>query len=172
MAISSKTGPVRWGDNTPMPGSTERASTGPASRGPLSIRSSSIEVVNLSVPTEVRAFPLGRLEMFEVGGTELGRAVYAPGWVWSQHVAPLAGTPLCEVEHLGFVLSGRAAVKMADGTEVVLGPGDFFNIPPGHDSWVVGDEEYVSLHLAGAREYARSSPEDHGRTAAEGRNGL
>jgi quercetin dioxygenase-like cupin family protein len=109
----------------------------------------------------VRAFPFGRLELFELGGTGLGRAVYAPGWVWSQHVAPLAGTSLCQVEHRGLVLRGRAAVKMVDGTEVVLGPGDFFSIPPGHDSWVVGDEEYVSLHLAGAEKYARSSREAH-----------
>ncbi len=120
----------------------------------------------------MRVFPLGRLELFAVGGAEVGRAVYAPGWVWSQHVAPLAGTSLCQVEHLGFVLGGRAAVKMADGSEVVLGPGDFFSIPPGHDSWVVGDEEYVSLHLAGAEKYARSSREDHGGTGDEGRNSL
>ena len=65
-------------------------------------------------------------------------------------VAPIVGTRSCQVEHVGLVLSGRAAVRMDDGEERVLLPGDVFYVPPGHDSWVVGDEPYVSLHLQGA----------------------
>ncbi len=114
-----------------------------------------LEIVSLETPREVRTFPLGRFELYHLGGREFGRAVYEPGWRWSEHVGPTAGTALCEVEHLGLVLKGQAGVKMADGTEVVLHPGDFFAIPPGHDSWVVGDEKYVSLHLMGASSYAR-----------------
>jgi mannose-6-phosphate isomerase-like protein (cupin superfamily) len=78
---------------------------------------------------------------------------YEPGWKWSTHVGD-SSHPHCEVEHVGLVLSGRAAVAMKDGTYVEMAPGDLFFIPPGHDSWVVGDEPYVSLHFAGADSYA------------------
>jgi hypothetical protein len=114
----------------------------------------SLEVVNTSTPEQVSTFPYGRFELFVVGGQQIGRAVYGPGWRWSAHIGPTAGTPFCEVEHLGLVISGHAAVKMTDGTEIVLGPGDFFSIPAGHDSWVVGEEDYISLHLLGAGRYA------------------
>ncbi len=50
----------------------------------------------------------------------------------------------------------RAAVAMSCGTELTIGPGALFSIPPGHDSWVIGREEYVSLHFLGAEKYARS----------------
>ncbi|HEX2468139.1 MAG TPA: cupin domain-containing protein [Solirubrobacterales bacterium] len=82
-------------------------------------------------------------------------ATYEPGWRWTEHVGRPAGETLCQVEHLGFVVSGSAAVQMGDGTELVMRAGDFFAIPPGHDSWVTGDERYVSLHLLGAGDYAR-----------------
>jgi len=116
-----------------------------------------LQIVRLDQPDEVRTFPHGRLELYRVGGHEFGRAVYEPGWRWSEHVGPIVGTALCEVDHTGLVLSGKAAVRMADGTERVLGSGDFFAIPPGHDSWVMGDEEYTSLHLSQAGAYARSA---------------
>jgi len=107
-------------------------------------------------PDEVRQFPKGRFEIVTVNGTTIGRATYQPGWKWSVDVAPTAGTPLCEVEHLGLVLSGRAVAAYADGSIVELRPGSLFYIPPEpHDSWVVGDEPYVSLHLQGASHYAR-----------------
>ncbi|MDA8047779.1 MAG: cupin domain-containing protein [Actinomycetota bacterium] len=48
---------------------------------------------------------------------------------------------------------------MDDGTEVIIAAGDLFSIPAGHDSWVLGDEEYVSLHFLGAQDYAARSPE-------------
>ena len=91
-----------------------------------------------------------------IGGLTVGRARYEPGWKWSVHVAPTAGTPTCPVAHVGLVVSGHAKVRMdADGREVDLRAGDLFAIAPGHDSWVVGDEPYVSLHFLGADEYAR-----------------
>ncbi len=107
-------------------------------------------------PDEQRAFEHGTFDLVKIAGTTIGRASYEPGWVWSEHIGSATGASLCEVEHLGLVVSGRAAVKMADGTETVLEPGDLFHIGPGHDSWVVGDEPYVSLHLLGAGEYAAS----------------
>jgi quercetin dioxygenase-like cupin family protein len=106
-------------------------------------------------PDEVRVFEKGRLELLRLGPMVIGRATYEPGWKWSQHVGPTAGTPLCEVEHVGVVLTGRAAVRMRDGTERILEAGAAFYVPPGHDSWVVGDERYVSLHVLGADAYAQ-----------------
>lgn len=113
-----------------------------------------IVVKRLDRADEERRFEKGRFRLVTVAGAEIGRAEYEPGWRWSTHVGPLAGTATCQIEHVGLVLSGRAAVKMDDGEELVLVPGDVFYVPPGHDSWVVGDEPYVSLHLQGASGYA------------------
>jgi quercetin dioxygenase-like cupin family protein len=114
-----------------------------------------LALLNLSEPTETRSFEKGRFEVYEIGPATLGRATYQPGWRWSEHVGAATGESLCQVEHVGVVLSGQAAVKMADGTERVMRPGDLFFVAPGHDSWVVGDEPYVSLHVMGSESYAR-----------------
>lgn len=114
-----------------------------------------VEIRRFENGDEVRAFEHGSFELVTLGGMTVGRASYEPGWVWSEHVGAAAGEPFCEVEHVGLVLSGRAAVKMRDGTEHVLAPGDLFHVAPGHDSWVMGDEPYVSLHFLGATEYAK-----------------
>jgi quercetin dioxygenase-like cupin family protein len=113
-----------------------------------------IVVKRLDRPDEERTFEKGLFQTVTLGGMEVGRAAYEPGWRWSTHVGPLAGTASCEVEHVGLVLAGRVAVKMDDGEERIFGPGDAFYVPPGHDSWVVGDEPYVSLHFLGAEDYA------------------
>ena len=113
-----------------------------------------LQLIGLDSPSEVREFPKGRFEVFQVGPMTIGRASYDPGWRWSEDVGGSPGS-LCHVEHVGWVVSGRAAVRMEDGEERVMQPGDFFYVPPGHDSWVVGDEPYVSLHLMGSEDYAR-----------------
>jgi quercetin dioxygenase-like cupin family protein len=113
-----------------------------------------LELINLDNPTEVRTFEKGRFELYRVGPATLGRATYEPGWRWSEHVGSRTGEALCQVEHVGLVLRGEAVAKMDDGREVVMRAGDFFYVPPGHDSWVVGDEEYVSLHILGGESYA------------------
>src|SRR5262245_24087144 len=105
-------------------------------------------------PDEVRTFEKGKFELVRIGGMTIGRATYEPGWKWSAHVGPSLGRSRCEVEHVGLVVSGRAAAAMDDGRVVEFGAGDLFHIGPGHDSWVVGDEPYVSLHFLGAGEYA------------------
>ena len=117
----------------------------------------SLELIPLGEPAEVREFEKGRFEVYRVGPATIGRASYEPGWRWSVHVAPTAGTATCQVEHVGLVVSGQAAVLMDDGTERVMRAGDFFYVPPGHDSWVVGDEPYVSLHVLGGEDYAAPS---------------
>jgi mannose-6-phosphate isomerase-like protein (cupin superfamily) len=107
-------------------------------------------------PDEVREFPLGRLELVTVAGQTLGRATYQPGWKWSEHVGPAVGARRCSVEHLGIVLAGHATAAFDDGRVFDLTAGTVFYIPPEpHDSWVVGGEPYVSLHLLGAGRYAR-----------------
>jgi uncharacterized RmlC-like cupin family protein len=114
-----------------------------------------LTLINFDEPTETREFEKGRFETYVVGPMTLGRATYEPGWKWSEHVGAATGESLCQVEHVGLVLSGRAAVAMADGVERVMEPGDFFYVPPGHDSWVVGDEPYVSIHIVGSESYAK-----------------
>ena len=113
-----------------------------------------LTLINLSDPAETRSFEKGRFEIYRVGPMTIGRATYEPGWRWSEHVGAAAGVSSCMVEHVGFVVSGRAAVKMDDGEERVMEPGDFFYVPPGHDSWVVGNEPYISLHVMGSENYA------------------
>ena len=113
-----------------------------------------LTLISLDEPAETRTFDKGRFELYEVGPMRIGRASYEPGWRWSEHVGAACGEALCQVEHVGLVLSGRAAVRMADGTERVMGPDELFHVPPGHDSWVVGDEPYVSLHVMGSEDYA------------------
>jgi quercetin dioxygenase-like cupin family protein len=105
-------------------------------------------------PDEVRNFDKGKFELVSLGGMTIGRASYEPGWKWSEHVGKQTGANICMVEHVGMVVSGRATAAMHDGKIIEMKPGDIFYIPPGHDSWVVGNEPYVSLHFMGAGDYA------------------
>jgi hypothetical protein len=119
--------------------------------------SDQLEVVlkRFDAPDEVRDFDKGRFEIVQLGGIAIGRATYQPGWRWSQHVGPGIGASHCHVEHVGLVLSGTATAAFEDGTIVELRAGELFYIPPRpHDSWVIGDQPYVSLHFLGASHYA------------------
>jgi len=107
-------------------------------------------------PDEVRRFEKGKLEIVHIGSLVLGRATYEPGWKWSTHVGPMTGATRCSVEHVGLVLSGTATAAFDGGEIIELGEGSLFHIPAvPHDSWVVGDKPYVSLHLMGAEHYAK-----------------
>ncbi|OEJ93346.1 cupin domain-containing protein [Streptomyces thermolilacinus] len=97
----------------------------------------------------------GRLELLNTEGGPVGRAVFEPGWRWSEHVKPLAGTDSCQAAHTGYVVSGRVKIVMDDGETGEAGPGDFIMIEPGHDAWVVGDEPCVTLDWTGFGDYAR-----------------
>ena len=117
---------------------------------------SEVEVKEFSTPDELRRMQLGTFEIVNIAGVTVGRATYEPGWKWSLHVAPNVGAKLCSVEHVGLVLSGKCAVAFEDGTVNELSAGDLFHVPPiPHDSWVIGDEQYVSLHFLGADKYAK-----------------
>ena len=117
------------------------------------VNESAVAVRNFG-QAEVRSFPHGQFQLCELAGHSIGRARYQPGWKWSSDVGPLAGVGLCPDSHVGVVITGTAAVRMADGREFMLHAGDAFVIPGGHDSWVVGEEPYESIHFMGARGYA------------------
>jgi hypothetical protein len=116
-----------------------------------------IEVVlkRFDAPDERRTFEKGRFELVHLGGLTIGRATYRPGWKWSVDVGPTVGAALCPVEHVGLGLSGAATVAFGDGRVIELRAGALFHVPAvPHDSWVVGEEDYVSLHFLGAEHYA------------------
>jgi acyl-coenzyme A thioesterase PaaI-like protein len=109
------------------------------------------------VQGDVRLFSKGRFEVVQIGGLTIGRATYEPGWRWSEDIGPGIGSTRCPLEHTGFVVSGAAVVAFDDGGIVRLSAGDLFHIPAiPHDSWVLGDERYVSLHFVGAERYAEA----------------
>jgi hypothetical protein len=107
-------------------------------------------------PDEVREFPNGRAEILRIGGGEVGRYEFQPGWRWSHDVKSIAGTDSCQVPHFQYHVSGRLGVRMDDGTEVVAGPGDITSLPSGHDGWVIGDEPVVVIDWYGASSYGKA----------------
>jgi hypothetical protein len=117
-----------------------------------------LEVIlkRFDAPDETRHFERGKFEVVRIGGMTIGRATYQPGWRWSEHVGRLTGKQFCDVEHVGLVVSGTATAAMQDGKIIEMAPGTLFYIPPTpHDSWVVGDQPYVSLHFMGADHYTK-----------------
>jgi len=116
----------------------------------------SVILRRFDAPDEIREMVKGRFELIRIAGLTIGRATYEPGWRWSEHVGPSVGQTRCSVEHVGLVIKGIATAAFAVGRVFELRAGELFYIPPEpHDSWVVGDEPYVSLHFLGADHYAR-----------------
>lgn len=112
------------------------------------------EILNFSRPDEVREFPKGRVEIINVGESTFGKAVFEPGWRWSESLQPIAKTHSCEAAHINYHVSGKLMVVMDDGTEFLCKPGDVAVVPPGHDAWVVGDEPAVVIDFQGMKTYA------------------
>jgi quercetin dioxygenase-like cupin family protein len=104
---------------------------------------------------ETRTFGHGQLDLLQIGGAEIGRLTLQPGWRWSEHVRPIAGTTLCEAPHFQYHVSGTVRIEMADGTTFDARPGDVTALPQGHDAWVVGDEPVVMVDWWGASNYAK-----------------
>ena len=109
---------------------------------------------------DVRRFPHGRVDVVELDDVVVGRMTYEPGWRWSNDIQPIAGTEWCTYHHLGVSLSGRLRVETPDGIELEIGPGDVFEIPPGHDAWVIGDEPWVSVDFEAMRSFGRRGVDD------------
>lgn len=108
---------------------------------------------SFATPDQVRQFPAGRCDIVTLDEMSVGRFVFQPGWRWSKDVAPVAGTRSCQFRHLGYTISGSLEVHMDDGTTLTIGPGEAYEIPPGHDAWVVGDEAWYSVEFASAHAY-------------------
>ena len=126
------------------------------------IRTSSFEQA-----TDIRPFVggTGELAMLDLDGAAVGKATFRPGWRWSEHVKPIAGTDSCLAPHAGYVLSGHMTVRMDDGTESNLEPGQVVVIAPGHDAWVVGQEDCVMLDWQGYVDYAKPTASTRTTTA-------
>lgn len=107
-----------------------------------------LEARNLDTPDHKYSLEHGDLQVVTVAGATISRAVFRPGWRWSTDVKPGMGTESCQAGHTGVVLSGRLAVRMDDGAEAELGPGDAHVVGPGHDAWVAGDEPCVLIDVA------------------------
>ena len=107
-------------------------------------------------PDNVRKVPFGRLEIYDLGDVRWARSILEPGWRWSESIKPIARIELCEDHHVGLSVSGSCHVAMRGGAELVVGPGQFYEIPPGHDSWVIGDEPWVTVTWQPSTAYARS----------------
>lgn len=107
-------------------------------------------------PDETRTPDKTRVDVVRLGDTEVGRFTFQPGWRWAECIKPVVGGESCQVDHVGYVASGRLTVTHEDGTQVSLAPGDAYRISPGHDAWVDGDEPFVGYEFKGAATYAKS----------------
>ncbi len=113
-----------------------------------------MQVKSLNAPEEVRTFDKGKLELVKVNGATIGRAVFQPGWKWSESVKPMAKTKSCEAPHFQYHVSGTIMVQMDDGTQIECKAGDVSLLPIGHDGWVVGNEPAVVVDIQGMVDYA------------------
>jgi hypothetical protein len=121
------------------------------------VKLSQAELKNFGKPDEVREFPKGRLELINVGGAVIGRAVFEPGWRWATSVQPIVKTRSCEAPHFQYHVAGVLRIKMDDGAEFDCRPGDVSLLPSGHDAWVVGNETAVVVDFQGMLDYATAS---------------
>jgi hypothetical protein len=116
---------------------------------------STLEFNDFSSPDEVRRPENTTVEVVKIGGGEIGRYTFQPGWRWAEHIKPVVGTESCQTEHVGYVVSGRLHVESDDGTNGEVTPGSVYRIAPGHDAWVVGDQAVVVVEFQGAASYAK-----------------
>jgi len=153
-AAASTIGARLWEDAMP---ATEREVTVPG-----------LEIKSVKSPDETRPFAdKGGAAVVNVSGHPVLYGTFEPGWKWSDHVKPIAGTASCQAPHLLYCLSGRMKIVMGDGSEGEIGPGDVASIDPDHDAWVVGDEPCVAVDFGGIAEYAKPGITEPGITGPE-----
>jgi mannose-6-phosphate isomerase-like protein (cupin superfamily) len=116
---------------------------------------SKMQKKSMNSPDETRTFDKGKIDLTKIGDTRIGRMYLEPGWSWEKCMKPIAKTESCQASHTQYVVSGRVGVKMNDGDEEEYGPGDVLYIPPGHNSWVVGNEPYIGIEIATMDNYAK-----------------
>lgn len=117
-------------------------------------------------PDDVVEFPNIRTEIVELGDLTVGRLVSQPGWRWSNDVRPRVGGEWCQARHVGFIVSGRLGIEFMDGSRLEFGPGDVFDVPPGHDGFTIGDEPCVQVEWQGIRAWAGFPTGIHSRVLA------
>jgi hypothetical protein len=116
-----------------------------------------LTIKNVGSPEEVRQFAAhGHADVVDLAGHPVLLGTFEPGWTWSSDIKPIAQTDTCEAPHLMYCISGRMGIRMSDGTEGEIGPGDVASITPGHDAWVVGDEPCIAVDFGGYSQYAKS----------------
>ena len=106
-----------------------------------------VETRDFTTPDETRTPDKTTVELVNLAGGQIGRYTFQPGWRWSECIKPVVGTDSCQVEHIGYVVSGSLHVKHEDGTEGEAKAGHVYRISPGHDAWVVGDEPAVFVEF-------------------------
>jgi class 3 adenylate cyclase len=105
---------------------------------------------------DAREVPFGRLETYDMGEMRIGRSILQPGWRWSESIKAIARTELCEYHHIGISVSGSCQIRMREGAELLIEPGQFYEVPPGHDAWVIGDEPWVTIDWYPSAAFGRS----------------
>ena len=114
-----------------------------------------LESRDFTAPDETRTPDKTTVELVNMAGGQIGRYTFQPGWKWSECIKPVVGTDSCQVEHIGYVISGRMKVVMDSGEESEVGPGDTFHMPSGHDAWTVGDEPCVVVDFGRIEGHAK-----------------
>src|SRR6476620_1437253 len=102
---------------------------------------------NFDSPDQVQTVPNANIDIVKLGELTMVRSTFNPGWRWTESVKPIAHTDSCQVHHIGYQVAGRLGIKLDDGTELEYGPGDVYDIPPGHDGWVIGNEPVVMVDV-------------------------
>ena len=116
---------------------------------------SGVESISLDTPQETRRFPHGQVQLVTVGGSTVGRFTFEPGWRWSTSVKPIVGTDQCENHHVGYALAGRMHVVDGAGIGTEIATGEAYDIAPGHDAWILGNDTFVGLEFRSAEQYAK-----------------
>jgi ethanolamine utilization protein EutQ (cupin superfamily) len=110
---------------------------------------------SLDKPDDVWTFEKGKLEVVDLGEVVVGRSTLEPGWSWEKCVKPVVKTNSCQVQHIGYMISGKMKVVMDDGPEQEYGPGDVRFIPAGHNAWVLGNEPVVNIDFMGIKDFSK-----------------
>ncbi len=115
-----------------------------------------VETRDFMSPDEVRSPDKASIALVGLAGGQVGQYTFRPGWRWSECIKPIVKTDTCQVDHIGYVVSGRLGVRHEDGTEVEVGPGSVYRIAPGHDGWTIGSEPVVVVEFQGAKTFAKA----------------
>ena len=121
---------------------------------------------NFSKPDEVRDLPKARFDIVKLGEAAVGRSTFEPGWRWSTDLGPVVGTATCQIRHFGYTISGLMRAVLDDGETIDIGPDSVYEIPPGHDAWVLGDEPWVTIEWTSGRAFDLALDDESDRVIA------